>query len=101
MMTLEKQTASVLQKQYLSLSSLDHEFAAERLNRRRLERPQHDITIEWIAGHELPVMEHTRAKRLTLGVRSEVRLKSERVDDWYVCLREIRTQNTKDKSKLH
>ena len=47
-------------------SRFDHEFAGQFLMLRRLERPQLDGLVEWIARYDLPVVKRREAEGLPL-----------------------------------
>jgi hypothetical protein len=66
--------------QTLSSPCLDHELTRQRIHLRRLQRFEHHRFVERIAGHHLPVIEHRQAERLALSVRTQIRLKTERID---------------------
>mmetsp|Transcript_18570 Transcript_18570/g.39864 ORF Transcript_18570/g.39864 Transcript_18570/m.39864 type:complete len:296 (+) Transcript_18570:357-1244(+) len=56
---------------------LDHELTGQGLHRGGLQRPQHHALVQGVTGHNLPVVKHTHAERLTLCVVAQVCLKAE------------------------
>ena len=69
----------------LSSPCLQHKFSSQVRGWLRFQRSDRDTFVQWIAGDDLPMMEHGETECLALRVRSQVSLEAETIDCWDEC----------------